>query len=243
MNRGSSNKPTSIKTRSDIEQLRRLPALAAVLSFLLLCGLAGCTALSLVSTGINVASKLAGHADDANVRRISDLEGKNDWAGILTLAQGNLQRDSNNHDWWLIAGFAHTQLGRHTQAIPCYQTAIRLSPDDIYTWNLLGQSFRAINDPERAIRTIEQALLIKADSAMSFFLLGESYRDINRYELAAPNYALAVGLDSGMADAWYGLGVSYLRIGRRGELAAIHERLGKINPGLAAQLVQLAASR
>jgi tetratricopeptide (TPR) repeat protein len=216
---------------------------AAVAALILACTLGACTALSLVSTGINVASRLAGHADDANVRKISELEAKNDWAGILQMAQGNLQRDSNNHDWWLIAGFANTQLGQHVQAIPCYQTAIRLSPDDIYTWNLLAQSFRIINEPERAIRTVEQALLIKSDSAMSYFLLGESYRDINLYERAVPNYTQAVGLDAGMADAWYGLGVSYARIGRRAEIAAIHERLLKLNPGLAAQLLQVSGNR
>ncbi len=216
---------------------------SAVAALILACALGACTALSLVSTGINVASRLAGHADDANVRKISELEAKNDWAGILQMAQGNLGRDSNNHDWWLIAGFANTQLGQHVQAIPCYQTAIRLSPDDIYTWNLLAQSFRTINEPERAIRTVEQALLIKSDSAMSYFLLGESYRDINLYERAVPNYAQAVGLDAGMADAWYGLGVSYARIGRRVEIAAIHERLLKLNPGLAAQLLQVSGSR
>ena len=86
-------------------------------------------------------------------------------------------------------------------------------------------------------------MLIKSDSAMSFFLLGESYRDINLYERAAPSYVQAIGLDAGMADAWYGLGVSYARTGRRAELAAIHERLVKLNPGLASQLLQIAGSR
>ncbi len=219
----------------------RLAGAASALIVMLALG--ACTALSLISTGVNVASKLSGHADDANVRRISELEAKNDWPGILKLAQGKLQRDGNSHDWWLIAGFANTQMGQHVQAIPFYQTAIRLSPDDIYTWNLLAQSYRTINEPERAIRTIEQALLIKSDSAMSFFLLGESYRDINLYERAAPSYVQAIGLDAGMADAWYGLGVSYARTGRRAELAAIHERLVKLNPGLASQLLQIAGSR
>jgi tetratricopeptide (TPR) repeat protein len=216
---------------------------AATLLVLLGLGAAGCTALSVVSTGINVASALAGHADDANVKQIAALESKNDWAGILKMATANVTRDPNNHDWWLIAGYAHSQLGEHKQAIPCYQTAIRLSPDDVYSWNLLAQSYRVTNEPERAIRTLEQVLLIKGESATSHYLLGESYRDINLYERAVPSYMQAVALNPGMADAWYALGISYARLGRRAELPFIIERLQKLNPDTAARLQQLTGNR
>jgi tetratricopeptide (TPR) repeat protein len=222
---------------------------AAALSPLFSCflaaalGLAACTPLSLVSTGINVVSALAGHAEDANVKQISELEAKQDWPGILKVALGNIQRDPSNHDWWLIAGYAHSRLGEHAQAIPCYQTAIRLRPDDVYSWNLLAQSYRSTNEPERAIRTLEQVLLIKSDSAVSFFLLGESYRDINLYERAIPNYISAAGIAPAMGEAWYGLGISYARIGRRNELPLILERLRKVDPPRAAQLEQMTAPR
>jgi tetratricopeptide (TPR) repeat protein len=210
---------------------------AGVLAF------SGCTALSLVSTGLNVASALSGHAEDANVKQIAELEAKQDWPGILKLALANIQRDPNNHDWWLIAGYAHSQLAEHMQAIPCYQTAIRLRPDDVYSWNLLAQSYRATNEPERAIRTLEQVLLIKSDSATSYFLLGESYRDMNLYERAVPSYISAAGIAPAMGEALYGLGISYARLGRRNELPPIVARLRQIDPARAAQLEQMTATR
>ncbi len=218
-------------------------AATLVLLLAVTLGIGACTALSLVSTGINVVSALSGHADDANVKQVAELEARRDWQGMLKVATDNIKRDPNNHDWWLIAGFSHSQMAQHAQAIPFYQTVIRLRPDDIYSWNLLAQSYRSLNEPERAIRTLEQALLIKSDSATSYFLLGESFRDINLYDRAAPNYASAAGIAPGMAEAWYGLGVSYARLGRRIELPLIVERLRRLNPALAAQLEQLSAPR
>lgn len=211
-------------------------------------GFSGCTAtaLSLLSTGLNVAgnlSKLSGHAADANVEAIAGFEAKKDWPAMLKMAKANLDKDPNNHDWWLIAGYAHTQMGEHQQAITCYQSTIRLSPDDLYPWNLLAQSYRATNQPELAIRTIERALLIKEGSATTYFLLGESYRDMNLYARALPGYVRATEMDPGMAQAWYAMGVSYARLGRRTELPAIYKQLAKIDPQLADQLQQIVGNR
>lgn len=206
----------------------------------------GCAALSLIGTGLNVVgglSQLSGHAADANLEAIAGFDAQKDWPGMLKMARANLEKDQNNYDWWLIAGYAHTQMGEHEQAITCYQTTIRLSPDDLYPWNLLAQSYRATNQPELAVRTIDRALLIKDGSAATYFLLAESYRDMNLYERALPGYVRATEIDPNMALAWYGMGVSYARLGRRSELPAIYARLGKIDPQLADQLQQIVGNR
>ncbi|MEI6300813.1 MAG: tetratricopeptide repeat protein [Betaproteobacteria bacterium] len=206
----------------------------------------GCAALGMLNTGLAVIdslSKLSGHVADANVQAIGELEAKKDWPGMLKMANASIAKDSNNPDWWLIAGYAHTQMGQHQQAIPCYQTTIRLSPDDLYPWNLLAQSYRATNQAEMAIRTLDRALLIKDGTATTYFLLGESYRDMNLYVHAIPNYAKAIETDPKLAEAWYAMGVSYARLGKRAELPAIHAQLARIDPPLADQFQHLVLNR
>jgi tetratricopeptide (TPR) repeat protein len=93
-----------------------------------------------------------------NQEKLAALEQKGDWAGIVEFAQQNLSRDPNNADWWIITGYAQSQLKQYQRAADAFQQAIRLEPQDITSWNLLAQAYRSLGQPERAIRTLDNAL-------------------------------------------------------------------------------------
>ena len=175
---------------------------------------------------------------DTNRRHIAELEAQGDWKGIVQLAEENLARDRFNSDWWLVKGYAYTQLREHRQAAKCYSEMVRLAPDDMLGWNLLAQSQRALGESARAVQTLDNALLIRRDSAATWFVLGESYSDLGRDQPAAQAYRQAVQLNRGFAQAWYGLGRVYARQGHRTDFDQVVHTLEQINPALAQQLAK-----
>jgi predicted Zn-dependent protease len=173
---------------------------------------------------------------EPNREKLAALEQKGDWQGIVEFAQQNSRRDPHNADWWMVSGYAYSQLGQYGRAAEHFQQAVRLEPEDITGWNLLAQAYRSLGQPERAIRTLDNALRVTQDSPMTWYLLGESYSDLKRPERAVGFYERAVEREPKFAQAVYGLGVAYARLGRRTEFDATVQHLRKLDPQAADRL-------
>ncbi len=173
---------------------------------------------------------------EPNRERLAALEQKGDWAGIAEFAQAQRKLDPHNADWWLVSGYAYSQLAEYRRAADEFQEAVRLSPEDVTARNLLAQSYRSLGQPERAIRTLDGALQVSRDSAMTWYLLGESYSDLKRPERAVGFYERAVEREPKFAEAVYGLGVAYARLGRKAEFDAAVRHLQKLDPSAARKL-------
>jgi len=186
-------------------------------------------------------SHLQGMGDD-NRKRVADLEARKDWDGLVKLAGENLARDPNNADWWTVAGFAHSQAGRHALAIQCFSDVVRLSPDEMLGWSLLAQSYRDVKEPARAVQTLNNAHRVRGGSAETWFLLGESYSDLNRDAAAESAYREALGFNRDFAQAWFGLGRVYARLGRTADFDQALKSLARLDTALADQLAKLRPS-
>jgi tetratricopeptide (TPR) repeat protein len=176
---------------------------------------------------------------EPNRDRLSALEEKGDWNGVVQFAQENIAIDPTNPDWRVVAGYAYTQLGQYERAADQFQHAVRVSPDDIAAWNLLAQSYRAMGQPERAIRTLDGALRINQDSPVTYYLLGESFSDLKRPDRAVGFYEQALQRNPQFAEALFGAGVAYARLGRRTEWEIAVQQLRKMNPPLAERLASI----
>ena len=176
--------------------------------------------------------------EDANRKRVAELEARKDWDGLVKLAGENLARDPNNADWWTVAGYAHSQAGRYAPAIQCYNEVVRLSPDEMLGWSLLAQTYRDMKEPARAVQTLTHAHLVRGGSAQTWYLLGESYSDLNRDVPAVSAYREALGFNREFAQAWFGLGRAYSRLGRVAEFDQALKALAQLDPALADQLAK-----
>jgi tetratricopeptide (TPR) repeat protein len=177
--------------------------------------------------------------EDANRKRVAELEARKDWDGLVKLAEENLAKDRSNADWWTVAGYAHSQAGRHQRAIDCFREVVRLTPDEMLGWNLLAQSYRDAKQPARAVQALENALRVRTDSAETWYLLGETYSDVAREAQAATAYLEAVRVNNRFAQAWFGLGRSYARLGRPAEFEEVLKVLSELDAPLAKQLAAL----
>lgn len=173
---------------------------------------------------------------DENRRLVDALVREERWEALATLAERELAKDRANADWWLVKGYALSQLTRHRPAAEAYAEVVRLTPDDAAGWHLLAQTHRALGEPERAVRLLENARYALRDSPMTAFLLGESYGDLRRYDLALGAYRDALKIEQRFPAAWYALAVSAARIGRGAEAREAQARLAKLDPVMAGQL-------
>jgi tetratricopeptide (TPR) repeat protein len=211
---------------------------------LIAAGLAACTpksALLMSALPDGALSVLLGHlerVDDTNRKQIVEFERRGDWQGMAKFAEDNLARGGPIAEWWLIAGYAHTQLGNHARAAECYNEAVQLAPDDIFAWQLLAQSYRAAGRSERAIVTLERILLVRRDVPTAYLLLGESYSDLAQWRQALQAYRQALALDDTLAEAWFGAGRAHARLGQTREAAEMQRRLEPGHPALAAALAR-----
>jgi len=177
--------------------------------------------------------------DESNQKRVAELEARKDWEGLTKLAEENLARDRNSSDWWIVAGYAYSQAGRHQRAIECYSEVVRLAPDDMLGWTLLAQAYRDAKQPLRAVQTLNNALRVREGTAEIWFLLGESYTDLDRDLLAVSAYREAIQRNGDFAQAWFGLGRAYARLGRRADFEQALKRLEELNIPLAKELAEL----
>jgi tetratricopeptide (TPR) repeat protein len=212
---------------------------------LVLSALAGCTPQSALLSSLipdGTTSILLSHLqqeEEGNRKRVAEMESRKDWDGLVKLAEENLARDRKNTGWWLVAGYSHTQAGRHQRAIECYREMAELAPDDMAGWELLAQSYRAAGQPQRAAQTLNNALRVRDNVPEIWLVLGQSYDDLGRADLAVGAYRAAVKLNDEFAQAWLGLGRAYARLGRRAEFEQAVKALERLSPPLAKELAAM----
>ena len=175
--------------------------------------------------------------EEGNQKRVAELEAKQDWDGLTKFAEENLAKDRNSADWWLVAGYAHSQAGRHQRAIDCLSERVRLAPDDMLGWSMLAQSYRDAKQPQRAVQTLNNAHLVRKGTDTTWFLLGECYSDLNRDLPAAAAYREAVQLNERFAHAWSA------RLGRVSDYESALKALNGLDAALAKQLAELRPRR
>jgi tetratricopeptide (TPR) repeat protein len=184
-----------------------------------------------------LASALVGRGGSLDEReRIAELNQKRDWDGLLRYAEERQRRDPEGSDWGVITAYAWVRRGDYPKATSALSRVIQRNPEDVGAWNLLGESQRQAGQPGQAVRTLERASAISRTSFATFFLLGEAYRDANQLDRAMTAYREAARLEPEFARAWFELGAASVRLGEREEVAAVLERLKKLDPMLGEEL-------
>lgn len=150
----------------------------------------------------------------------------------MRYAEEQQRRDPARSEWTVMAGYARFRMGDHATTIALLSPVTLSSPEDIWAWNLLGESQRLARQPDRAVRTLERASSIGRSSFATFFLLGEAYRDAGRLDRAVRAYGEAVRLEPEFARGWFELGAASIRIGEIAEARVALEKLEKLDPRL-----------
>jgi tetratricopeptide (TPR) repeat protein len=228
--------------------MRVMTVLRVVVAAWMLAALAGCTPQAMLANALipdGTASILLSHLqseEEGNRKQVATLEAHKDWDGLSKLAEQNLARDPRSAGWWFVAGYSHSQGGRHQRAVECFSELAKLAPDDMESWELLAQEYLATGQSQRAVQTLNNALRVRDDSPTAWLLLARGYEDLARPDLAAGAYRAAIKLDGNLAQAWFGLGRASVRLDRRVDFEQSLKMLEKLKSPLAQQLAEMRAS-
>jgi tetratricopeptide (TPR) repeat protein len=101
-------------------------------------------------------------------------------------------------------GTAYKEMGLLDEAISSFQAALRASPHHLPTYELMGQTFLEMNQPEAAVRSLERALTnpsaVEDELVGIYYYLGRSYESLEKPDSALEYYDRVFSLDINFAD-------------------------------------------
>jgi tetratricopeptide (TPR) repeat protein len=101
-------------------------------------------------------------------------------------------------------GTAYKEMGLLEEAISAFQAALRAAPDHLPTYELMGQTFIEMGQPEAAVRTLQRALQVEAGVEDEFvgiyYYLARAFEVLDRKEAALEYYDRVFALDINFAD-------------------------------------------
>ena len=182
-----------------------------------------------------MVAAIARHFDQGTANAIVELEQKQDWPGMLSLAQTQLQRAPDRAAWWVLQGYALARQRQHAAAIDSYRQALRISPEDESSWLALGHSQSELGRHDQAAEAYRQALRYRPESAQAYLALADLYQRQGQPDLALPNYRESVRYEPDLVPAWLGLAAAYHRTGQAERRDQALQGLRRLDPAAADQ--------
>lgn len=101
-------------------------------------------------------------------------------------------------------GTAYKEMGLLDEAISSFQAALRASSDHLPTYELMGQTFLEMEQPEAAVRSLERAVesadTVEDELVGIYYYLGRAYEDLANRESAVEYYDRVFSLDINFMD-------------------------------------------
>jgi tetratricopeptide (TPR) repeat protein len=131
---------------------------------------------------------------------------------------------------WNDKGFSLNSLGRHEEAIRCYDKTLELDPCIAATWSNKGASLHSLGRHEEAIHCFDKALKLDPRYALAWTNKGGSLSALGRHEEAIRCYDKTLELDPHHAGAWNNKGSSFHGLGRHEEAIHCFDKTLELDP-------------
>ena len=101
-------------------------------------------------------------------------------------------------------GTAYKEMGLLDEAIGSFQAALRASADHLPTYELMGQTFMEMGQPEAAVKSLERAVevatAVEDELVGIYYYLGRAYEELENRQSAVEYYDRVFSLDINFAD-------------------------------------------
>ncbi len=101
-------------------------------------------------------------------------------------------------------GTAYKEMGLLEEAVGAFQSALRASGDHLPTYEIMGQTFIEMGEPEAAVKTLQRALQVKGGVEDEFvgiyYYLARAYEALDKRDSAVEFYDRVFSLDINFAD-------------------------------------------
>ncbi len=122
-----------------------------------------------------------------------------------------------------------TALGRMNEAIGSLKQATRLSSDQTFHWNNLGNLYSQLDRQDEAKSALEKAIELNPLDAVSWNGLGNVFQKLGRSEDAIATYQKAIELAPTCAYPWIGLGDVFASLERNEVAIVTYQKAIEIN--------------
>jgi tetratricopeptide (TPR) repeat protein len=127
------------------------------------------------------------------------------------------------------SGIALTEANRPNDAIPLFQRALSLEPENPLLWLNLGIAQQRIGNYDEAIDSFGRAVFIDDGLAEAWFSLGLVYYDLEQFDEAEECYHSALVREDNDPKTWNNLGVLYFTMGNFEEARHCFEEAVSLN--------------
>ncbi|KAL4446289.1 hypothetical protein ABPG77_003096 [Micractinium sp. CCAP 211/92] len=174
---------------------------------------------------------------------------KEEFAALSALAHRCTDADKYRPETCCVIGNYYSLRGMHERAVQYFRRALRLKPDYLSAWTLMGHEYVELKNPPAAIEAYRHAVDVNPRDYRAWYGLGQTYELVNMPYYALYYFRRAVQLRPQDARMWNAMGHCYqqeqlglldaaVRCHRRAlpydkegiavhELAKLHERLGQ----------------
>ena len=191
---------------------------------------AGRTALAVVASLAVVGCALLTRAQVAHWRDAVTL-----WRHTVAVTEGNYRAHTN-------LGQALTAAGRSAEALPAFETAIRLRPDFAEARNYHGVALMDRGDVERAAVEFGHAVRLLPRFVEARNNLGLALAQMGRLPEAVTEFKEAIRLSPAFAPAHTNLGIALAQLGRLDEAAVAFREAARLQPDSVETHLNLAAA-
>ena len=112
-----------------------------------------------------------------------------------------------------ILGASNTGLKKYSDAINCYNEALKIDNSLPDTYNNIGVAYQKKGDQQMAIKNFEKAIKLKSDYPEAYNNLGISFKKIRKYKNSLDNYSKALLIKSNFYEAYFNLGAVLYELG------------------------------
>jgi tetratricopeptide (TPR) repeat protein/peroxiredoxin len=131
---------------------------------------------------------------------------------------------------WNNLGLLATRENKTVEAIPLFQEALRMNPDNAVALENLGNAYRQQKDWGKAQEALEKAVQRNPEDPETNYSLAMVFAQTDDNAKAYEYLQRALKLRPGYPEALNNLGVLYLRIGRRNEAVGNFEECIRVAP-------------
>ncbi len=135
--------------------------------------------------------------------------------------------------FWNNKGGSLAALGRHDEAISCYDAALAIDPRAAQIWNNKGSALSALGRSAEAMRCFDQAVVIHPRFAMALDNKARELMARGRQQDALLCYEHVLAIEPQYAEAWQGKGIVLAKLERHDEALRCYDKALALDSKLA----------
>ena len=151
----------------------------------------------------------------------------------IALAESRVREEPHVAEYRAVLGGSYVEAGRHADAIPHLEAAVRLDKSSAAAYNYLGVALLELRRPQEALAAFQRAAALDRRDERLPFNAGNVLAMLRRPAEAAAAYNRALAINPDFLDAHVNLAVLLSAHGRSREALAHYERAVAIQPGSA----------